>query len=142
MVSEKIKKDEFVDVSAYALLWVTDVMGKVGFSRDFHATVTGKSDIVRLLTALFSPVSKIGRWVWPIALVTALGVQPQVMKDWEDWSYDVLMDRVERKKNGEQLQDMMTPLIRAWEENADGKSKEKNDALLLADSQGVIVAAT
>lgn len=117
-------------------------MGKVGFSRDFHATMSGKSDIVRLLTALFGPVSKIGRWVWPIALLTALGVQPQVVKDWEDWSYDVLMDRLERKKNGEQLQDMMTPLLRAWEENVDGKSKQSNDALLEADSQGVIVAAT
>lgn len=117
-------------------------MGKVGFSLDFHATETGKSDIVRLLTSLLGPVSKVGNWIGPLALGNALGVKPQVVKDWEQWSYDVMMNRVQRYKNGEQLQDMMTPLIRAWEQNADGKSKERNDALLEADSQGIIVAAT
>ena len=127
-----------IDISEYSLYVVCDIMGKVGLSKDFYAVKNARSDMIRLLTALFSPVGKAGRMQWPLNLLKGFNMMPKVVSEWEEWLVVETRDRVERGEKQE-LNDLMTQLVEEWKESP---RTGKDTRLLEADTAAVLVGAT
>lgn len=131
-------KGKSIDVSTYSLMMVCDIMGQVGFSKNFNAIKTAKSDMIRLLTALFGPVGKVGRMQWPLYVLKGFNIKPPAVTEWEAWFTTELKERLDRGEKQE-CNDIMTPLIEAYHESP---RTEKDYAVLENDTGAVIVAAT
>lgn len=85
---------EAMDISHWALLFVFDVMGKVGFSEEWGAVKDGRPNpTLHLLEALFTPLGRLGRWIWPIGLVVDTGLGNEEREKFEGWSNGLLAAR-------------------------------------------------
>jgi len=83
-----------MEVSHWALLFVFDVMGKVGFSEDWGAVKDGRPNpILHLLEALFTPLGRLGRWIWPIGFFVDTGLGNEDREAFEAWSNKLLAVR-------------------------------------------------
>lgn len=83
-----------MEISHWALLFVFDVMGKVGYSEDWGAVKDGSpNETLRLLEALFTPLGRLGRWMWPVALVVDTGIGNEEREKFEAWGNRLLAVR-------------------------------------------------
>jgi hypothetical protein len=83
-----------MEVSHWALLFVFDVMGKVGFSEEWGAVKDGRPNpTLHLLEALFTPLGRLGHWIWPIGLVVDTGLGNEEREAFEGWSNGLLAAR-------------------------------------------------
>jgi hypothetical protein len=83
-----------MDISHWALLFVFDVMGKVGFSEEWGAVKDGRPNpTLHLLEALFTPLGRLGRWIWPIGLAVDTGLGNEEREAFEGWSNRLLATR-------------------------------------------------
>lgn len=83
-----------MEISHWALLFVFDVMGKVGYSEDWGAIKDGRPNpTLELLEALFRPLGQLGRWVWPISLAVSTGIGNSEREGFESWGNNLLAVR-------------------------------------------------
>lgn len=83
-----------MEVSHWALLFVFDVMGKVGYSENWGAVKDGRpNETLGLLEALFTPLGRLGRWMWPVALVVDTGIGNQEREAFESWGNELIAAR-------------------------------------------------
>lgn len=83
-----------MEVSHWALLFVFDVMGKVGYSEEWGAVKDGRPNpTLHLLEALFTPLGRLGRWIWPVALAVDTGLGNEEREAFEEWSNGLLAAR-------------------------------------------------
>jgi hypothetical protein len=83
-----------MEISHWALLFVFDVMGKVGYSEDWGAVKDGRPNpTLHLLEALFTPLGRLGRWIWPVSLVVNTRLGNEDREAFEAWSNKLLAVR-------------------------------------------------
>ncbi|PMD33323.1 cytochrome P450 [Hyaloscypha variabilis F] len=130
-----------MEVSHWALLFVFDVMGKVGFSEDWGAVKDGRPNpILHLLEALFTPLGRLGRWIWPIGFFVDTGLGNEDREAFEAWSNKLLA--VRQKEGREGSIDIATFLIESFHEAPNFKAGLHNQNLLNGEGQPVMIAAT
>jgi len=83
-----------MEISHWALLFVFDVMGKVGYSEDWGAVKDGRPNAtLHLLDALFRPLGRLGRWIWPVGFAVDTGLGNEEREEFEAWSNKLLAVR-------------------------------------------------
>lgn len=83
-----------MEISHWALLFVFDVMGKVGYSEEWGAVKDGRPNTtLHLLEVIFTPLGRLGRWIWPISWVVDTGLGNEEREAFERWSNGLLAAR-------------------------------------------------
>ncbi|KAE9379978.1 cytochrome P450 [Stipitochalara longipes BDJ] len=132
---------KLMEISHWALLFVFDVMGKVEYSEDWGAVRDGRPNpTLHLLEALFTPLGRLGRWIWPIGLVVDTRLGNEEREAFEAWSNGLLAAK--QKEGRKDSTDIATFLIESFYEAPTFKDGLHNQHLLNGEAQSAMIAAT
>lgn len=89
-----------VEISEAVLLVAFDNMGKVGFTKEFGTTATGKGvRWLNLMNAAFGRIARLGGLSWPILIVKSIGMMGDI-QEFNNISAAMAEDRLKVSEEG------------------------------------------